>query len=249
MAERISDDRLEAVLTSVGRHLEIPVTAFVPGGETNLDARADAGDAAVADTASRRVVTSRRVLAVAAVFVMIVAVGAVVSPVRDAVADWLGLRHVEISYEPIDPVDDLDEVFIDGVEPIDLDAALRRSGLDIETVAGSRLGTPELAGLPPEGGGGAVFQWASGATTLWARDDATGILNPVSKGVGPHVDVEPIGGLGDDAVLIEGEHRLHTPVRDVVAGNVLWWRSGDREFRLESALPGDEMVEIAHQFD
>ena len=47
---------------------------------------------------------------------------------------------------------------------------------------------------------------------------------------------EPVDGLGDYAVLIDGRHVLEAPSRRVATGRVLWWLAGGRQFRLESEL-------------
>ena len=52
-------------------------------------------------------------------------------------------------------------------------------------------------------------------------------------------------GLGDEAVLITGDHVLQTPQRQIAAGTVLLWISDDIEYRLESTLTEEEIVEIA----
>jgi hypothetical protein len=51
--------------------------------------------------------------------------------------------------------------------------------------------------------------------------------------------------VGESALLVERPHVLETPARRLAAGRVVLWIQGGREYRLESELPTDRMLELA----
>ena len=67
----------------------------------------------------------------------------------------------------------------------------------------------------------------------------------VKKLVDAGEPAESIAGVGDEALIVEGTHVLETPHRRLAADTVLLWVDGDKEYRLESDLDRDTMVEIA----
>jgi hypothetical protein len=54
-----------------------------------------------------------------------------------------------------------------------------------------------------------------------------------------------VEGLGDGSLLITGDHILETPHRRVAATTVLMWTKGNVEYRLESNLGPEVMLETA----
>ncbi|MET0146838.1 MAG: hypothetical protein ABW328_18915 [Ilumatobacteraceae bacterium] len=221
MAEPMTDDHLDAVLASLGDHLDVPPLA---PADRAADARAGA----------RRSVRRRRVLlAAAALVVAAVAAVLAISPAREAVARWFGL-HIEH-----DDATTATGSFAQDVTPLAVDAGVMATGIEPARFTAGPLGDPDAAGAPPEGG--VLLAWDDG-TTLWVRP-AGGDL-AIVKRLGREDRTEDIAGVGDFAVLIEGEHVLQTPSRIVAAGRVLWWITGDREHRLESDATAAEMIAI-----
>jgi hypothetical protein len=102
------------------------------------------------------------------------------------------------------------------------------------------LGRPDEAGRPPEGG--VVLAWKEGSTTLWVLPAHDGPA--VVKQLGAEDRAEVIAGVGEAAVLIEGDHVLSTPARELAADRVLWWIVSTREHRLESDRVGAELIAI-----
>ena len=58
-------------------------------------------------------------------------------------------------------------------------------------------------------------------------------------------NVEPVEGVGDAALYVEGTHILETPGRKLAARSVLLWVQDGVEYRLESDLSRDEMIDVA----
>lgn len=222
MADRWTDDHLDVVLRDVADELDVP-------GAAGIDPLA-----VVRRSAARR----RRWLVAAAVLVLVVAAVLAVAPTREAVARWFGLQveHDDGSGATVT------DVFASAVVPLDIDEAIVRSGLDPSRLAASGLGRPDEAGQPPEGG--VLLSWPRGATTLWVRPGDDDMV--VVKRLTGNQLAEPVDGLGDYAVLIDGRHVLETPSRRVATGRVLWWLADGRQFRLESELDADAMLAIAH---
>jgi hypothetical protein len=87
--------------------------------------------------------------------------------------------------------------------------------------------------------------WPRGRTTLWiARDDGSDETF-VKKLLQFEAGTRPVANLGDQALIIDGGHVVETPTRRVAAGRVVLWLDGDVQFRLESDLPRDRMIDIA----
>lgn len=247
--ERLSDKRLGAVLASVGDHLARPdaalsdrrVGALVTGVREHLVIPETATDPA--PTAVRRRRGPRPWLGAAAVAVVVVIAGAVVAPVREAVADWLGLGSTRIETGPVDerPAD-LPELTA-GLSPVEPGEAAAVLGRPLPEVHHPRLGEPAtLAGPPAEGG--VVLAWDGGGMTLWIRSDEPAQPDRIKRGVGADA-IEWIDDLGDGAVFVAGDHVLETPVRRVAATSALLWSDDGVEYRLESDLDRDTMLAIA----
>ena len=225
----LSDADLDAVLHSVGEHLE------VGGG------RADATER-LADHTDRQ----RPMLRSAAVLLAVVLAATVaVAPVRRTLAGWLWIGHTEITATVAEGSDSLPEL-TDGSEPITR-AEAAATGIPVDAIGATPLGDPERWARPVEGG--VLALWSEGSTTLWIRsaDGDTGVL--LRKLVGADADVRRIAGLGDAALSIRGDHVLQTPARRVGAGTVVLWTDAGLEHRLESHLRLDRMVDVAGAID
>ncbi len=220
MADLFSEARLEVVLMSVGEHLV--VDAPVPAKRASS-------------------VWPRRLAIAAAVVVALLVVTMAIAPVREAVADWLGIgsTHIVKVEGGIDATDL--PTIRDGLKVIsraDAETALRAPLPEVPV-----LGEPDVLVRAPEGG--VVMGWAKGDTTLW--------VHGMSLEPGPFLDkllaagerVEPVEGVGEDALYVEGTHVLETPARRLAARSVLLWVEDGREYRLESDLARDELIEIA----
>lgn len=216
MAEPWTDDRLDAALFALADQLDVP-----GGGDLAIPGR-------------RR---SRSIVWLAAAIVVGVVAGVVaVAPAREAVARWLGVRIER------DDGASATGSFTDGVTILDLDTAFDLARLDRATFEATPLGLPDAAGTPPEGG--VVLSWSEGATTLWVRAGDDDVV-VVKRLIGSR-RAELVSDLGDDAVLIAGDHVLDTPSRRVAAGTVLWWLADGQQWRLESQLDPATMLTMAH---
>lgn len=228
MTEEFSNDRLEAVLRSIGNHLEIPPQRHA---EPASSARA------------RRRERSGRILAVAAT-VAVVATGVLLVPsARSAVADLLGIgsTRIEITGEEAQEVKDLPHI-AQGLTPISIDQATRIVGRELPDMRATILGPPEAVYQMPEGG--VLLAWRSDAASLWVRSNTdTEII--FAKLVGSGQDIETVDDLGTQALLITDTHILQTPQRRLSAKAVLLWQDDTYEYRLEADLAGTELVDLA----
>ena len=220
MADGFSDARLELILMSVGDHLVV-----------------DAPSSPVARIGSP---WPRRLAIAAAVLVAVVIATVAIAPVREAVADWLGIGHTRI----VKVEGGVDTTGLpslqDQLTPISGEEAETALGHPLPTI--EALGDPDLLVRSPERG--VIMGWTEGDTTLWVHPEG---LEP-----GPFYDkllaageaVERISDLGDDALYIEGTHILETPGRKLAARSVLLWVEDGVEYRLESNLDRDEMIAL-----
>lgn len=218
-----SDDRIERALAALADDLVVP-------------------DEPEDITAPPRRPALRRLLAAAAVALAAAAgIVAAVPDARDAVAGWFGLGSVRLERValPAPQAGGLPRL-TDGVVAVDVDQAMAEADVSLAALDAAGLGRPDEAGRPPEGG--VVLVWRQGSTTLWIRtvEDAPMVI----KRLADDDRAELVAGLGEAAVLIEGDHVLATPARELAADRVLWWVAGTREFRLESDRPGGELVDI-----
>ncbi len=218
MADAFSDARLEAILLSVGDHLVV-----------------DAMPGRAASPWPRR-------LAIAAVVLMaMLFVSVAIAPVREAVADWLGIGHTRI----VKIEGGVDTTGLPSIQerltPVSRDEAEAALQHPLPTV--EALGDPDLLVRSPEGG--VIMGWTEGDTTLWVHAEG---LEP-----GPFYDkllatgerVERVTGVGEDALYVEGTHVLETPGRKLAARSVLLWVDDNVEYRLESNLDRDDMIAVA----
>lgn len=190
--------------------------------------------------------------ALVALAVVLALVAGLVAPVREAVADWLGIGSTQIDRRPADDGDagaGRERPRLgDGLEPAtpaEVEAALGTTPAALG-LGESQLAAPAVAAVPPEGG--VVLAWQQGAATLWVRPRTEGSLltkRPVAEG---GMEVEDLVGPGDEAVLVTGDHVLETPGRSLASSSVVLWLDGRWEFRLEADLPPSRLVAIARSF-
>jgi hypothetical protein len=226
----IDDAHLEEVLASIGPLLVLEpaaVTAVTPelAGSPRRWRRWIAGGAAAA----------------------VLAIGGL-SPLRGAVADWLGIGSTQVEVRP-----DPDAVpaslpgIADGAMPISpRQAAGRLEPQLLERLDDTELGAPAGYALIPEGG--VLVVW-SDRTTLWVHGSRMGVDGWLEKLVATDQQVQRVDDLGDDALAVLGDHVLETPDRTVRAGTTVLWTRGATELRLAGDRPLDELVEAARVLD
>lgn len=233
MPERYGEEWLAAVLADVGARLVVPARAeqvadvprVVPRGRPHRVAR-------------------RRWALVLAATVAVAAGLVLTPPVREGVADWLGIGTTSVRSVPDKEGDPTGlPALDDALRTVTPRAAEVALGASLPDAAATRLGLPDRLAVPPEGG--VVLVWAEGATTLWVRRPGEAALLPLAKLVAGEEEVRAVGGLGDAALLVEGDHVLVTPHRRLRARAVLLWTVGDTEYRLESDLTPAAMIEVA----
>ena len=236
MTELWSEARLARVLVSVGEHLDTDPAAATAIGS-------------VSTTDRFRSPRSRRWLAIAAA-VAAVLVGATlaIAPVREAVADFLGIGSTGIDVVPESEADPTGLPTIEaGLREITPAAAASRLGQALPDVAATSLGEPDRIMAMPEGG--VLLAWADGATTLWIHEGLMPGDMLFKKLLDAGQAARSIDGLGDSALAVTGEHILETPSRRLKAGTVLLWTDEAIEYRLESDLDEATMLAIAHDLD
>ena len=222
--ERLDDERLAAVLASVGEHLVIDAP----------------GSAATVGSAGR---TWRRPLLVAAAALIVVAgTVAAIAPARRAVSGWFGAGRIEVEIDRVAEPTGLPS-FADPAERIDPAAADEVLGRAMPRVDDSALGSPSEWGSLPEGG--VLVGWPTGET-LWVSvsDDGDDLVKKVAGGASVLTELRD---LGDGGVAITGEHLLQTPHRRVRADNVVIWTDGELTFRLDGERSLDALIDLAYQ--
>lgn len=227
-----TDERLDAILASIGEHLDI------------------------GDQRARPIVLPahrpyRRPLAVAAAIVLafVVAITAV-APARDAVADFLHIGSTRIDRVPTPPTDSTAPAttlpgLLDGLERIDATAATARLGRALPDTGSTGLGPPDAIYANRNPGDGVIVAWTERSATLWIHRTTVPDAIIYAKQLGGPNRVEPISGLGDSAIAITGPHTLQTPDRTIAAGNVVLWIRNGWEYRLEADRPVAELTAIA----
>ena len=230
MIEPWSEARLAEVLASVGQRLDTdPATAV--GRDRD------------------REWSPRQWMAVAAAIAAVLAGATLaVAPVREAVADFLGIGSTEMDVVPESDADPAGLPTIDdGLTAISPAAAASRLGHALPDVAATSLGEPDQIAAMPEGG--VLLVWSDGATTLWIHDGLMPGDVLYNKLIDAGQDARPIDGLGDGALVVIGEHVLETPMRRIKAATVVLWTDAETEYRLESDLDEATMLDIAHDLD
>ena len=134
MTGEFTDDRLEAVLRSIGDQREVPQVA----------------DTEAAITSPRR--RPPTILAVAAAVAAIVGV-VLVPSTRAAVAEWLGIgsTRIQITGEEAVVVNGLDHI-AEGLDPTSADEAEQLIGRALPDTSTTALGPPDAVYPMPEGG-------------------------------------------------------------------------------------------------
>jgi hypothetical protein len=237
MAEQLSDDRLDVVLASVGRHLVVDET---PGRVVPVRR---------AGEARGRPVRRAALVAAAVVLAVVAAGGFVVVPVREAVAGWFGLGSTRITTDTSgDPGDAagavafLDDRFLDPITADEATAVLGATLPAWNDVDG--LGAPDLLAAPEEGG--VVAGWDDDEISLWIHRSAGDGQGPIlDKLVFTDDSARQVDGLGDAAVVVRGDHVLETPHRTVAARSAVLWFADGLEHRLAGDLPPDDLVDLA----
>lgn len=241
----LDDDRLAHVLASVGDHLRVePTLAVVPRAATSRP---------------RRV---RRALAIAvAVLVPLVAVVLAIAPLRHTVADWLGIGSTRVIFEPAPtsappapsvvptsapPSTSTLPGIVDGLAAIDTATAESLLGWELPVLDRTSLGAPSGFARMPEGG--VLVVWSTGET-LWIHGQPMPAGALFDKLVASSESVERVDDLGDDALVVSGDHLLRTPHRTIDATTTVLWVDGERELRLEGDHLPDDLVAIAREFD
>lgn len=220
----LDDDRLADVLADIGEHL------FT--GPATVSAR---------DDRLRQSVTRLELAAAAAVIVLVLAV----APLRTAVADWLGIGSTRVRIDPSPPTT------IEAIESIDADLpridramAEEITGESLGGLDGSDLGPPSSFARMPEGG--VLVLWPDGST-LWIHVESIDADVYFEKLVARGAQIQRVDGLGDSAMVIEGDHLLRTPHRIVSATTAVVWRTDAMEYRVESNRVPADLIAIARQ--
>jgi len=270
--ETLRDDRrdLEGALREVGSRLVYPPT---PDVAASVRARLAAAPVRQPPR-SHRPVPRQWVFAVAFAFAVLLVGGALLVPgVRQAVADRIGLRGVEIRF--------VEEVRTPEGSPVGgslllgrrvtLEEARAAAPFPLRVPTRSGYATPDEVYLAGSGGNMAVsFVYRARADLPTTAETGIGALLtqftgelewdltrggvPVRKGVGPGTRLEAVGVNGDPAYWIEGDAHgflYRDPAGGVreeeyrLAGNVLLWEDGEVTLRFESALTKDEAIAVA----
>ena len=185
----------------------------------------------------------------AALVAVVVAATLAIAPVREAVADFLGIGSTSVEVVPEPDADPVGLPTIDeGLVDLSPSAAEARLGHALPDVAATPLGEPDRIASMPEGG--VLLAWSDGATTLWihgAMMPADMTLHEAHRRRSGRTTRST--GSATRRSTVTGEHILQTPYRRVRAGTVVLWTEGDVEYRLESDLDLATMLDIAHDLD
>jgi hypothetical protein len=234
----IDDQRLAAILRSVGEHLETSSPVLEP----------------------RRNV---RFHIAAFVAVLLATTTIAVPPIRAAIQRFLRIGNTTVEIvpstvtirpmptftpnqtEPTEPLRSLatgltivDRTAASGIVAQQVPALTDR----LSTFDKSTLGVPDGFATMPEGG--LLVIWRDGST-LWIHDFSVKPGDYFRKLASSEQVVIRVSGIGDDAIAIEGGHWLATPHRTVVSASTVLWVSEALEFRLESNRPLDELIVVA----
>jgi hypothetical protein len=246
------DERmLETRLLDLGAHIEYPA---VPPLTSLVRDR-------IATSPQRRPSWWRRpAVLVAAAAVVIVALGVVAVPTsREAVADFLGIDGIRISFD--DPPSD---------EPVGTELALGRrvtfeeaqGSVDFEVKVPQRLGEPDAVYLNPYAEDGEVtlvYQpraalpeaAESGVGALFTQFRGDNEVPSLKKGLtedGARVIPATVDGV--TAYWIDGAHHLYPPhASPRVAGKTLLWQVGEISYRLEVDASLEEALAIAESLE
>jgi hypothetical protein len=258
---------LERQLRALGPQLAVPeasgiavaVRRSLESGTTHVDVTS----VPAAPTRTRR----RVLVGVAVALVLVVGTVLAIGPSRDAVADWLGLRGVEVERTP-KPVRGLGTDLHLG-RPVSLAEARDALGVEPLVAARAQYGAPDaiyLAGDPARGRVSFVYPprpglpaaAGSGVGLLITEFDAT-VEEPVlRKTAGPGTTVDVLEINGQRAYWLEGEpHGMVFRDRDGtlfpdkarLAGNTLLLAQAPRTIRIESGLTKAEVLALAQAME
>jgi hypothetical protein len=255
-------DDLVLALRELGERLDVPATVDPVAGAV--------GRIRATPTFSPRVwwprrpnPPTRRLLAAAAAVLLLALAAVLVAPgSRHAVARWLGIGSVTVTYSGEVPAA-TGRTYGLGT-PVPLSQAVERAD-----AAGWRLAAPSGAGDPSRAfvgrpAGAVNLTWAPSGELPEIRDSGIGLLLTAMPGTtdaggmskqarrGTTVQLVRVGDgpaywiAGDphEVVITDAEGDVvHDSAR--VASNTLVWTEGDITYRLESALDRDEVVELA----
>jgi len=238
MADEPSDERLAAILASVGEHLVVPPAAVPLRPTVGFDA----------DRAAPSTRRSRRLLAAAAVVAIVAGAILLIPPARTAVADLLGIgtTRIEIDDEGRTNIRSLSSV-VEDLNPISLAEATGILSTDPPDLSATSLGDPGAIYRMPEGG--VLLAWSAVEATLWIRPRSTDSEALLTKIVSSGQKIELVDGLGTDALYIDGTHILQTPHRRSSAGSVLLWIDDDHEYRLEANMARADMIDLGRALE
>jgi hypothetical protein len=258
-------DSLALALRELGERLELPATADPVAAAIGRIRSPDAFSSR--DRALWRPIPRRkpvvRVVVAAAVALLVALAATLVAPgPRHAVARWLGIGSVTVTYTDAVPAA-VGRTYDLGT-PTSLARAIQRAD-----AAGWRLAAPGAAGDPARAfagrpAGAVNLTWAPSAelpeigdsgiglllTAMPATTDAGGISKMATRGttiqlvrVGDEAAYW-IAGQPHEVVLTDADGDVvHDSSR--LAGNTLIWTDGHVTYRLESALDRDEAVALA----
>jgi hypothetical protein len=253
-------DDLVLALHELGERLDLPATGDPVAAAVDRIRAQRPTDQRERRRANPR---GRRLLAAAAA-VVLVGLGAVLAAPgsRDAVARWLGIGSVTITYTGEVP-EAAGRTYALGT-PVALTQAVSRAD-----AAGWRLAAPVAAGEPARAfvgrpAGAVSLVWAPSGDLPEIRGSGIGLLLTAMPGTtdaggmhkqatrGTTVELVQVGndpaywiaGASHEVAITDAEGEV---VRDSVrlAANTLVWTEGDVTYRLESALDRDEAVDLA----
>ncbi len=277
MAERrlpMTDDELGDALTRLGAELDYPA----PGELTARVRRRLETEVVRPRRSWRDIVGWRpeqrplerlawRPFAVAAALVLLLFAGSLAAfpSVREAVADWLGLRGIVISVVPsLSPIPSA-HADLDLGAAVTLDDARAGVGWTVLVPADPRLGSPDEVYLDRRIRDGVVsLVWGARPGLPAASSTGAGLLLTEFRGsiverlfqkfVGPGTTVERvrvdgrlgywIAGAPHEIVLVD---RFGEPIAETLrlSGNVLMWEDGELTLRVELAGTKDDALRIA----
>jgi hypothetical protein len=269
----LTDERLAAILASVGDHLVVPTGATGTAGDPpastvsppngSADPAGGGGRGGRRSPLGRPVGSGTRAAAVGAGgsgrgrprrmrrlraawvagVVVLAAAAGAVAPVREAVAAWLGIGTTEVVRVGVGEGDPGDLPHL-GDDLRPVDAAAAGDRLGAALPDTTATGLGPAPVLAAPPEGGVILAWDDGATTLWVRRAEPPAVS-IGKLLTSDDRFERVDGLGEDAAIVDGPHVLTTPQRRLAAGTVLVWIDAGFEHRLESDLDRPRMVEIA----
>jgi hypothetical protein len=222
------DERLHAVLASVGDHLRVDGARRGSRRPTSLSQRP-------------------RLVLVAATIAVVMVISVVIPPVRRTVADWLGIGDTEVVVDPssASTPSSLPSILV-GVEPVSADTAEQLIGRPLPDFDDTELGAPSGLARMPEGG--VLVIW-SDTSTLWIRAAGDELRGQIRKLITTLDQAVEIDALGEEALAIAGDHVLVTPHRRLAASTVVLWRSEGLELRLEGDRGVDALVALAREIE